>query len=555
MEAERVYIARAWESDNFRPQMFGGLGMSAQRAAWQAAFQAELAARKEDSYAQSLLDLVKAFEKVQHFRVKAAAKKHGYDLTILRLTFSAYRMGRVVGVDGVMSRIIVAMCGITAGSGTATTELRVLLLDIVDQTYALWATVSLTVFVDDMSVEASGHRSEVRTDVAGATDYIVKELTHLDLEVSVKKSVVLADRLSLAKAVARTSKTGKVSAVRQSKLLGAPAGGGRRRATRALAIRLAAFAKKKGKIHALRKVGVNTLQLTRAMGTPAVMYGVFTCGMATTQLARTRSTIASAVAPEGRGKKPELILWACDCHTGTVDPAFDAHGQPIAFWAYAWWQQWRPANKLVEAAHAAMAVFVPGHPNTWKKAVGPVLSMLATCHRIGWEMVSPWELKTDVGRLLNLQLDPPAVVETETKAVVRRWRWGNICKDQPCLKPPVPDMTVGAGPDGIEVVLDFARSLAKSRGPDMDPRSSKPGDQPTRPAWCRLSPTANGPRPDWRPLGSGQMMIGASCAPAIRGPCSTGIRARQSCHMVVGKCPPAECRSLLHSSAMPGRGC
>eukprot|EP00973_Karenia_brevis_P004813 662192-Karenia_brevis.AAC.1 len=59
----RAYIARAWESDNFRSQMYGGVGMSAQRAACQAAFQAELAARKADSYAQPLLDLVKALEK------------------------------------------------------------------------------------------------------------------------------------------------------------------------------------------------------------------------------------------------------------------------------------------------------------------------------------------------------------------------------------------------------------------------------------------------------------------------------------------------------------
>ena len=55
--------------------MYGGQGMSSLRAAWQAAFQAELAARKDNSYAQSLLDLVKAFEKVQHHLVKRAAIK------------------------------------------------------------------------------------------------------------------------------------------------------------------------------------------------------------------------------------------------------------------------------------------------------------------------------------------------------------------------------------------------------------------------------------------------------------------------------------------------
>eukprot|EP00973_Karenia_brevis_P003950 544986-Karenia_brevis.AAC.1 len=91
----------------------------------------------------------------------------------------------------------------------------------------------------------------------------------MELEVSVKKSVTLADKLSLAKAITRISRTGKVKATRQSSFLGTAAGGGRRRATKALAVRLPMFKKKIDKIHALRRAGVNTMQLTRAMGTPA----------------------------------------------------------------------------------------------------------------------------------------------------------------------------------------------------------------------------------------------------------------------------------------------
>ena len=71
--------------------------MSAQRAAWQVAFQAETAALEHDDYAQALLDLVKAFEKVPHAKVARAARKHLYNLTVLRLTFAAYRLMRSVG--------------------------------------------------------------------------------------------------------------------------------------------------------------------------------------------------------------------------------------------------------------------------------------------------------------------------------------------------------------------------------------------------------------------------------------------------------------------------
>ena len=105
--------------------------MGAQRAAWQAAFRAEAAAAGHGEYGQVLFDLVKAFEKIPHQHLVTAAIRHGYDLSLLRLSLAAYRIPRTNGVDGVVSRSINAVLGITAGSGSATTELRMLLLDVV----------------------------------------------------------------------------------------------------------------------------------------------------------------------------------------------------------------------------------------------------------------------------------------------------------------------------------------------------------------------------------------------------------------------------------------
>eukprot|EP00973_Karenia_brevis_P006770 919628-Karenia_brevis.AAC.1 len=101
----------------------------------------------------------------------------------------------------------------------------------------------------------------------------------LGLEVSVKKSVTVADRFSLAKAISRTSRTGKLQVARATKLLGAPSGGGRRRSTKAFAVRLPAFVKKIPRIHALRRAKVKVGQIVRAAGTPAITYGVETLGM------------------------------------------------------------------------------------------------------------------------------------------------------------------------------------------------------------------------------------------------------------------------------------
>ena len=62
-------VARAWEAANSLPSLFGGAGMGAQRAAWQAAFMAECAALDGHEHVQALLDLVEGLEKAEgHLR-------------------------------------------------------------------------------------------------------------------------------------------------------------------------------------------------------------------------------------------------------------------------------------------------------------------------------------------------------------------------------------------------------------------------------------------------------------------------------------------------------
>ena len=137
-----------------------------------AAFAAEDAARSGENYYS-----VKAFEMIPHHHIVLAAKKHRYPLWLLRLSLAAYRLHHSVGVDGIHSRLIVATRGITAGSGFATTELRILLLDIIDDTYKLQPLIGLAVYVDDMTPYLSGpSRVQVATDVAQVTDHVISTL-------------------------------------------------------------------------------------------------------------------------------------------------------------------------------------------------------------------------------------------------------------------------------------------------------------------------------------------------------------------------------------------
>ena len=218
--------------------------------------------------------MVKAFEKVPHDLLVQAAKVQVYSLRLLRLSISAYRLKRAIGVDAVYSRVIVATCDITAGSIFATSELRLLLIGVIDLACSVWCTVEMFVYVDDMTISAIGDWSSALALVAGATDMVVGLLEKdLRLIVYLTKAVTVGSSFNAAKRVQQLSTTGKGKAVRATKFLGTPSGGGRRRSIRPLYIRVRKFAAKVKRIHAVRKVGRNTRLMVRAAGTPAITYG------------------------------------------------------------------------------------------------------------------------------------------------------------------------------------------------------------------------------------------------------------------------------------------
>ena len=173
----RRYIAQQWERANDRPYLYAGAAKGAEVAAWKQAARAELAVEGGASYAQVLLDLVKAFERVPHDILLREARRLGYPLWLLRLSLATYKLSRVVRVGAVVSRLMWAIRGITAGSGLATTELRVLMIHVVDVTYAAHPTVTLSLYVDDLSAEATGPATHVTKTLAEFTLKVCDALT------------------------------------------------------------------------------------------------------------------------------------------------------------------------------------------------------------------------------------------------------------------------------------------------------------------------------------------------------------------------------------------
>lgn len=150
----RVDVVYRWASLTAAPQIFGGQGMGAQRGAWQETFAVEAAIANDRHYAGTLLDLTKAFELVDHQILADAAERHGSNLSVLRLTVAAYMLGRVIGIDGVYTVVIFAHRGITAGSGSATTELTLMMIGIVFELSSR-PCILVKLYVDDLTLSAT----------------------------------------------------------------------------------------------------------------------------------------------------------------------------------------------------------------------------------------------------------------------------------------------------------------------------------------------------------------------------------------------------------------
>ena len=125
-------IAKQWERETDRDYLYAGSGKGSTVAAWKQAARAELAAANGSRYAQVLLDLVKAFERIPYRVLVREAKRLGYPLRLLRLAIATYKLPRVVRVGIAHSDLVWATRGIVAGSGNATSEMRLVMIDIVD---------------------------------------------------------------------------------------------------------------------------------------------------------------------------------------------------------------------------------------------------------------------------------------------------------------------------------------------------------------------------------------------------------------------------------------
>ena len=86
------------------------------------------------------------------------------------------------------------------------------------------------------------------------------------MQVSAKKSKVVASKPSIAQAIVNATVSDRTSTTKLAKLLGTDAVGGARRSTIGFRKRLSDFSRNIHRYKALRQLGVNTTLMTRTAG-------------------------------------------------------------------------------------------------------------------------------------------------------------------------------------------------------------------------------------------------------------------------------------------------
>ena len=105
-------------------------------------------------------------------------------MRLLSLTLRSYKWSRRILCDGLVGKPQYARRGIIAGSASATTELKLYLIQKVDDFARSYTGMALEMFIDDMTVDAEHHDEEtfIRNLCAGGRQIVEKALLFKHIE-------------------------------------------------------------------------------------------------------------------------------------------------------------------------------------------------------------------------------------------------------------------------------------------------------------------------------------------------------------------------------------
>ena len=271
-----------------------------------------------------------------------------------------------------------------------------------------------------MTVEATARERDIAGIIAAVLRYLLSVMVQLRMRLSDSKCVCCASSFRIGRSLAGSVPGLVMRFAPRVTSLGSALGAGTRRNMTIARARLANFRARKTRFQRLRDAGVNVPRLMRTGGVAALTYGQAVTGVSNKLLVQQRRAVAAATVRTVGGGDLDLILALADgSKHGRVDHAFEAHCQPIVFWAMAVWHEWLPRaaiGRMIAAARARLA----RAKNPWAAVHGPAAAYVATASHLGWCVQGPMNVFTDDGITFDFGVDSPAFVKAAVDESVRR---------------------------------------------------------------------------------------------------------------------------------------
>ena len=151
-------------------------------------------------YVNIMMDFFKCYELLKHSELWDAGFRYKYPVTLLRITILTYRSTRYITYNGLVADPIIPRQGIIAGVLSATSELKLYLLDNIYLHMHRWPELRLDLYVDDIVLECVDDckSSAVENIIAATRDFVDNVQADTGMVIEKAKSAVLSNVASAA---------------------------------------------------------------------------------------------------------------------------------------------------------------------------------------------------------------------------------------------------------------------------------------------------------------------------------------------------------------------
>ena len=430
-EAIRAPVLWAWQRDHPEDWNWSSEGRAAEDAAWEALLHIEGGQlHSEESTVSVVMDLVKAFERVQLAEVWRRALHLGFPRRLLHVVLTYFGFARRLVVNGCASEPVSTVAAIVAGSRFSVCFLRLVLTEPMTKLKLIRPEMQLKVYVDDILVQLQGRRRDLIEAGPQVAEECIELLAKVGLEVSRGtrrapggKSGALTPCPAVRKAIQGPMNQLGIAVTDHYCYLGVDMTASRKTRQLVREARKKMWGLRIGKLTKLGKAGKRKAVrggVRKVLKTglwPSFAYGFKCLGVRPADVKKCRTSMARLI---GRGRGSTTIKLALS----GMEPGPSFAVPPVAQWAQKAWAG--DHDRLMHRAWLRQAMVKFTAPNVQLRpgiAQGPAEAVAAAMRAAEWTWTAPFRFTSRSGEAINVKEHCPEDVKALYLADVAAKQW------------------------------------------------------------------------------------------------------------------------------------